>query len=150
VPRLSEGQRRALTTALAGLYKRAGVDLVRQQVEALLPPEVSAYDVVDDGLVVWAGADFDAEAVYPLGGDADPVAPRTTAGSFPVPLPALPAVPLLFREVEVTWAWWVQTWEGDQAGKLHPAAPAEGVRLLPDDGAGGTGPCPAGEEFAGR
>jgi hypothetical protein len=131
LPPLSPEQRGALATALAGLYKLAGVDLVRQQVEALLPPLVSSYDVVDDGLWVSYGPDFDAEAVYPLDAEGDQIAARVTAGTFPEPLPPLPAVPLLFDRVEVPWDWWVAAWEGDRAGKPHPPLPVEGLRVLP-------------------
>lgn len=136
LPRLSPEQRGALATALAGLYKLAGVDLVRQQVEALLPPAVSSYDVVDEGLAVWYGEDFDAEVVYPLDAEGDAIAPRLTAGRLPEALPPLPAVPLLFDLVEVTWAWWVSAWEGDRAGKPHPPLPVEGLRLLPPEAEG--------------
>jgi hypothetical protein len=129
LPRLSAEQRGALTTALAGLYKLSRVDVIRQQVEALLPPGVASYDIVDEGL--WVGSEEDAEAVYPLDAEGDTLVPRVTAGAFPEPLPPLPAVPLLFGRVAVTWDWWVATWEGDRAGKPHPPLPVEGLRLLP-------------------
>jgi hypothetical protein len=132
LPRLSPEQRGALATALAGIYKLAGVDLVRQQVEALLPTSVSSYDVMDEGLWVSHGSDFNAEAVYPLDGEEDQVAARVTAGAFPEPLPPLPVVPLLFDRVEVPWEWWVGAWEGDRAGKPHPPLPIAGVRVLPE------------------
>jgi hypothetical protein len=123
----------ALATALAGLYKMAGADLVRQQVEALLPPSVSCYDVVDEGLWVSHGSDFDAEAVYPLDPEGDRIAARVTVGAFPEPLRPLPVVPLLFDRVELPWEWWVAAWEGDRAGKPHPPLPVAGVRVLPGD-----------------
>ncbi len=131
LPCLSPEQRGALATALAGLYKLAGVDLLRQQVEALLPKFVSCYDVVDEGLWVSYGSNFDAEAVYPLDVEEGQVTPRVTAGTFPEPLPSLPVVPLLFDCVEVPWEWWVSAWEGDRAGKPHPPLPVAGFRVLP-------------------
>jgi hypothetical protein len=133
LPRLSPEQRGALATALAGLYKLAGVDLVRQQVEAMLPPSVSSYDVVDDGLWVSHGSDFNAEAVYPLDAEGEQAEARVTAGTFPDPLPPLPLVPLLFERVEVPWDWWVAAWEGDRAGKPHPPLPVAGLRVLPPE-----------------
>ncbi len=131
LPRLSAEQRGALVTALAGLYKLAGVDLVRQQIEASLPPIVSCYDVIDEGLWVSHGSDFDAEAVYPLGAEGDRIEARVTTGTFPEPLPPLPVVPLLFDRVELPWEWWVEAWEGDRAGKPHPPLPIAGLRVLP-------------------
>jgi hypothetical protein len=81
------------------------------------------------------GNDSDAEAVYPLDPEGEPdqevVVARATAGTFPEPLPPLPAVPLLFVRVEVPWAWWVSAWEGDRAGKPHPPLPVAGLRVLP-------------------
>ena len=130
LPQLSDDQRRALTTALAGLYKRTGIQLIHEQIGAVLPAGVSAYDVVEEGLVVWSGPDFAAEAVYPLS-DGLVALPRVTAGSFPQPLPSLPLTPLLFQKVEIAWSWWLKVWEDDQRGQAHPAAPAEGVCLLP-------------------
>jgi hypothetical protein len=126
---LSPEQRGALTTALMGLYKLAGVSLVRQQIEALLPRAVATYDIVDEGLAVWS--DTDAEAVYPLDVDDDVEEVRVSNGAFPEPLPALPVVPLLFERVQVPWDWWVAAWEGDCAGKPHPPPPIEGLCLLP-------------------
>jgi len=129
--RLTVDQRGALATALAGLYKLAGVGLVRQQIEAVLPAAVADYDMVDEGLWVSLGTDADAEAVYPLDAAGDVLVARVKAGSFPEPLPPLPAVPLLFERVELRWDWWVAAWEGDRAGQPHPPLPVPGLRLLP-------------------
>ena len=121
---------RALATALAGLYKLAGVDLVRQQVEALLPPSVSSYDVVDEGLGCRTGPTSTPRRSTRWRPRRTGAA-RVTAGTFPEPLPPLPVVPLLFDRVEVPWDWWVWAWEGDRAGKPHPPLPVAGVRVLP-------------------
>ncbi len=130
--RLTLDQRGALTTALAGLYKLAGVGLVRQQIEAVLPLAVADYDIVDEGLWVAVGTDADAEAVYPLDTPGEMLLPRVKSGSFPEPLPPLPAVPLLFDRVELRWDWWVAAWEGDRDGKPHPPLPVAGLHLLPE------------------
>ena len=63
-------QVRTFTDALAGFYKAAGVDLVREQVETLLP--AGAWFTFDDrGLVVETGTHFEQGAVYDLRGDGD-------------------------------------------------------------------------------
>ena len=51
VDRLLPHQRQVLATAIMGLYKSAGVDLVRQQIEAQFPPPAPWYDVSAAGLV---------------------------------------------------------------------------------------------------
>ncbi len=50
--RLAPEQASAFRDALAGFYKLAGVDVVREQVEALLPAK-TVYDLTAEGLVVW-------------------------------------------------------------------------------------------------
>ena len=52
---LSPGQRGTLANALAGFYKLAGVDLVREQLDAHLPPETETYSIEERGLVVPVG-----------------------------------------------------------------------------------------------
>jgi len=90
---LDPERRRVLGNALAGFYKLAGVDLVREQIEAWLPGP-SPYDVADEGLAVWPGADFGKEIVYDL---------RTQ-------------VPM-FAKQAVTWRAWVTIWQGGE-GRL--------------------------------
>ncbi len=126
--RVSAEQRQVLTTALAGLYAMAGVDIVWQQVAALLPCRVCSVDVVEDGLVLWA-EDGSAEAIYPLEGET--LAPRVTAGSIPADLPTLSARLLFYNQNPLPWSWWVATWTGDSQGKPHPPLPMENIRLLP-------------------
>ncbi len=76
--RLPLEQVRAFTDALAGFYKAAGVDLVREQVPTLLP--AGAWFAIDDrGLVVETGRSFEQGAIYDLHGDGrlPPRAART-------------------------------------------------------------------------
>ncbi len=69
VAALGDEERVLFENALAGLYQRAGVDFVREQIEAALPP-ATPYDIADEGLVVWPPG-WATELVYDLGGDAD-------------------------------------------------------------------------------
>ena len=52
IDRLMPQQRQVLVTAILGLYKSAGVDLVRQQIESEFSPPVPWYDV-SPRVVVW-------------------------------------------------------------------------------------------------
>jgi hypothetical protein len=126
---LSPGQTAVLQTALAGFYKLAGVDLIREQVEANLEAPPAAFDVTEDGLVVWPGANYETAAVY------DPreepaIHPRVLAGPA-VWLPVLDARRLLFAKVPIAWPDWVETWERSQAGGVMAAPLPDAVRLLP-------------------
>src|SRR5262249_22318354 len=51
--RLDPEERRAWSTALAGLYKLAGVELVREQIAAALLGEAVSYDITPSGMTVW-------------------------------------------------------------------------------------------------
>ena len=53
IDRLMPQQRQVLVTAVLGLYKAAGVDLVRQQIDSEFSSPVPWYDVSPKGLVVW-------------------------------------------------------------------------------------------------
>jgi hypothetical protein len=120
--------REAFGDALAGLYKRAGVDLVREQLEATLGG--LPYDIADRGLLVWPEADYRLEVCYPLRphrtlraqGDADRIgaAPR-----------ALPPESVLFSHHDLTWDRWVEVWQRDQRGEGHQPAAVPGVLLPP-------------------
>ena len=57
---------RLFENALGGLYQLAGVDLVREQLTAVLG-EKAHYDIADEGLVIWPGEGYRTEVVYLLG-----------------------------------------------------------------------------------
>ncbi len=52
-----EELRRAFCACLAGLYKRADVDLVREQLLEALPSPVASFQLTYEGLLVWADAE---------------------------------------------------------------------------------------------
>src|SRR5262249_46344305 len=66
LPQLSSARRQVLRIALAGLYKLAGVDLIREQIVACLPAQLLGFDIADEGLVVWPRVGADATAIYDL------------------------------------------------------------------------------------
>jgi hypothetical protein len=127
LPRLSAAETEVLALALSGFYKAAGVDLVREQIEASFPPPAPTYDVAAGRLVVWTG---DAEVVYDLG-EGPELHPRVVAGTPAVPPPELEARRVLFGERAVPWRDWVAAWARDQAGKGQPGPLVPGVRVLP-------------------
>jgi hypothetical protein len=128
--RLTPEQALALRDALAGFYKLAGVDMVREQIESLLPAGTT-YEVTAEGLVVWSAAGGDGEAVYDLraGGER---APHSRGTAPLLSLPPLSIDALLYSSSPIRWTDWVQTWQLDHDGKGHaPLLPLR-VRLLPD------------------
>ena len=101
-----------LEIALAGLYKRAGVDIVREQVEALLGPGI-AYDIGAEGLVVWPGTGYQTEVVYGLGGSGS-VAGVTRGEPLAEPPAALDTGRLLFSRQRVLWSSWIDAFRDDR------------------------------------
>jgi hypothetical protein len=127
--RLAPEPARTLADALAGWYKMAGVDVVREEVAALLPSETH-FDFADRGLVVWKKADANAQAVYPL--DQEEELKAIPVGESPAAdWPTLPAQQLFFQRVPIRWVNWVDVWERDQAGKGHEPSLLPEQRLLP-------------------
>jgi hypothetical protein len=105
---LSDSPRRALLIALAGWYKLAGVELIREQIEASLGQAAWACDMAGENLTV-----------------------RTAACRGAVVDRVLPVTPLLFENVAIPWRRWVEVWERDQAGAELLEPFLEGIRLLP-------------------
>ena len=62
------------TLAVLESIKRAGVEIVRTQLQATFG--LRTYDVADEGLVVWPGPGFETQVVYPLQGK-DPSVPAS-------------------------------------------------------------------------
>ena len=127
--RLRSHQRQVLVTALVGLYKSAGVDLVREQVEEQFGPR-PWYDFAPAGLILWPEGEEDVEVLYDLQGDRA-ISPQAVRGQPRRLLPTLSRPQLLFSEVPVSWNDWVATWTQDAAGQGHPRQPIAPVRVLP-------------------
>jgi hypothetical protein len=130
---LTPEQRQVMTSALAGLYKLAGVDLVREQLDAVLMPSVPGYDITDHQLVLWTGPRNGHGITYELTDRYDRLRPHRRNGQDLTQLPALDARRLFFSRVPLTWEQWVECWQKDHEGKGHPHLLGDGVVLgLPE------------------
>ncbi len=128
LPAESDGYR-LFENALGGLYQLAGVDLVREQVEAILGEHVP-YDIADEGLVIWPGEGYRTEVVYALG---EPKAGRqltpVVRGDAPAAPPAaIDESTLRYRLQPIPWTGWVRAWniaaqEGAAIPRLSVGAP---------------------------
>ena len=126
---LDADQRRVVEVALAGFYKLSGIELVREQLEAVLAegglPGV-AYDLGDDGLVVWPGQGFDVELVYDL--RAPSPIPRVRGG-WGGAAPELAGRHAVFANEPIATDAWATTWERLALG-MHPPPLLPGPPLL--------------------
>jgi hypothetical protein len=118
LPLLTERQQQVFAFALTGLYKMAGVHLVRDQLAENLPNAL-AYVIGEDGLIVWRGADPAQDIVYPLTSEAY-LAPQSLDGEDDVDAPTLEANRVLFSNVPLSWQSWMSAWEADRAGAEAP------------------------------
>jgi hypothetical protein len=99
-----------LGLALLGLYQIAGVDLVREQVDALFAPLTVQWTIRGTDLVVWTGLRFGAEVRYSLREE-----PRSAGSEVREPVAALAAqaVPeLLLGRSRLAWDHWSRLWDG--------------------------------------
>jgi hypothetical protein len=116
VAALTVRERAVLRNALAGLYKTAGVDLVREHIEAFLGADDPHYDIADEGLLVWPGPGYEIQEVWSLDGVPPP---GVKDGSH-----------LLFSRRVIRWPEWVAAWEAEQQGQPVPEL-APGFVIVP-------------------
>ena len=127
---VTEEQRRALTSALAGLYRLAGVDFVREQLAVVLAP-LHRYHLTDHQLVVWTDREGGQAGAYDLRGRRQRLSYRSLTDIAPAPAPPLEARQVFFSRLPLTWKEWSECWQSDQKGESHPQVFGEGMRLLP-------------------
>ena len=121
---LSPHRRHTLASALAGFYKMAGVDLVRQQIEARLDVAAGGYTVTEAALIVWPERQgprrviplrqwhIDAERAHA----AETLAVRQQ---------------WVFMARPITWRRWVVNWELDALGESSQHSLIENMDRLP-------------------
>jgi hypothetical protein len=113
-------QLRAFTLCLAGLYKRADVDLVREQIQGAFPG-MASFQVDGDELLVWTDP-HGQPLRYPL---------RDRAKMADSPHPVTPDPQgLIFARMPILWDSWVECWAKDQDGTGQPGLPGLGDSLL--------------------
>lgn len=104
---LKDAQRVLFENVLAGLYKLAGVEIVREQLTASIG--TLPYDISEHGLVVWPDRSYRTSVVYDLRTHSQIL--KTT---LRVGLGALPATlkkkDIFFSEETITWQEWVDAW----------------------------------------
>jgi len=134
-----------LSLALAGLYKLAGVDLVREHVDFVLAAAFDLdagrslrWDVGRDELLVWLDCGQEFAAAYSLADGAlhsTVLAARRNGADAAMPwrsgLPSLDSGTLMLRHIPITWAAWMNAWE-PSAGPAAGAAALNGIRVLPE------------------
>lgn len=131
IARLSPDQRRIFEIALAGFYKLCGVDIVREQLEHVLRGSAEtapAYDVADEGIVVWPGKRYDTEVVYDL--RSRRALPTLRGEPYQGAMPDLLAGHAVFAREKLYWSVWTTAWQEIARGD-SPTPLMVGPSLIP-------------------
>lgn len=118
--------------ALVGFYRVAGVDLVREQIRVVLGDDV-AYDISNEGLVVWPDEQYRTELVYHLDpGMTDPIVEPEIRGDAPsTPPKPIDLRKIMFRDQHITWTDWVNAWNQREDAKTGFERILFGASILP-------------------
>jgi hypothetical protein len=127
--RLADEPREVVTSALIGLYKIAGVDLVREQLVAALAAPLSTYYIADHKLVLQQDDKQGTDIVYDLSDRQRLLRPYYESG-LAAPVPPLDPRQLFFSRIPLTWDDWVDCWRKDHAGEGHPPLLQNGMAEL--------------------
>jgi hypothetical protein len=112
--RLDVPARLTFENALAGFYKMAGVQIIREELELLLAPADADYAITDQGLVA-----YDSQSVTPRVlcrlSDGDASALWDPAREFDRRRWPIDPRKVLFSNRPLSWQRWVETWQRDQS-----------------------------------
>jgi hypothetical protein len=127
---LSSRQRQVLANALAGLYKLAGTDLIREQIASLLPLTGLVYKVTDQGLVVSPDVACHVEVLYNWADEesGETLLPQVVYGASSWQAPALTRPELIYSTVSIRWQDWSDAWDDDTDSAPKPLT---SMRILP-------------------
>jgi hypothetical protein len=129
--RLASDQRQLLTLALLGLYKTAGVELARQQIESQFARPMPWYDIAPAGLILWPEGAEDVEVLYNLHENAW-IAPQSIRGLARQSLPTVSRRQLVFSEVPIAWDDWVVVWNQISVNRNRLPESMASVCVLPN------------------
>jgi hypothetical protein len=127
IAHLDPAQTRIFANALTYLYKRAGVEVVREQLRAELPANAVHFDIGPDGLLVWYDSREAEPLLYDLGDPVNELRPRIPGQRQPTQGPVLNARALIFDRSTLSWPEWSEAWRGNDDKMLLAHSP----QLLP-------------------
>jgi hypothetical protein len=128
--KLGAPQKTSLVTALAGWYKMAGADVVREQMRGSLAGTGFTSVVEREGLALHLAKDTENELMWPI---HDTIRLNLGSGGDELLAIAPAAEKVIFAKVPITWDDWVTAWLQEQKG-LMPNLLPPGLKLIPDQG----------------
>ncbi len=127
---VSAAQLHSFDTALMGLYRKAGVEIVREQLERNLVGNHS-YDVSSEGLVIWPEAQFDREITVNLH-RTHQVRPLPSPLAVTFGISPVSAENVVFAKSDTNWYEWGRLWHvgpDHSDGDRLPLACVQSARL---------------------
>lgn len=122
----SAEQLRCVEHALEGFYRKAGVELVREQLESRLVGR-NCYDINSTGLAIWPDRHFRTELTVDLHRQhiirPTPAAEAAQFGILPVDKDQV-----VFADSFTEWRAWEELWEPGRSGSGVPTSPPAGSR----------------------
>ena len=123
---------RVFENTLAYLYKLAGVDLIREQIQTALPKEAVHFDFATNGLLVWYGSRDTQPLLYDPDDPVEELRPRDPIDRHLVPGSTPDANRLVFGRLELTWKQWLQVWKAHDREEPPRFGPTDwDLTLLP-------------------
>ncbi len=122
-----------LNTALAALYKLAGVQLVRDQIQRNLGSGVAGFEITRAGLVVWPESQHAREVMYFWDLPEDPLVPRHRGSRTPAEsngFRRIPVTNLIFDRVPLLWKDFVTALDNESGSRQHANVLPTAVRLV--------------------
>jgi hypothetical protein len=108
-----------LNSALASLYKLAGIGFVREQLHAVIPDDTMPYDITRDRFILWEDHKEGKGMAYNLVGRAEKLYPRSPESGRLIDGPTFDAKRLIFARVPLYWNQWVECWNGHHDDSDH-------------------------------
>jgi hypothetical protein len=127
---LADEDRSRFNAALAGFYKRAGVDLVREQLEVSLGPAAADAELSGDQLLLTESGESAPSVAYRLRSTSPRLAPLALSGSSSGAWPTPARDEVVFADAPIEWDRWVQTWTNG-AAEHEPLQEQDYPRVLP-------------------
>jgi hypothetical protein len=111
IDELDTPDRLHFNAVLAGFYKLAGVDIVREQLAATFRDDARHAGFVRDALIVWDEDAPNSSAVYRLRTSSQHLAPHTAGPRGAQPWPTLDRQAVLFADRTISWDSWTTVWD---------------------------------------